>query len=171
MRTRLLTFFLLAVLLVPGLPQTAAAQIARAATGAGIGAAGGVVITVSIVVARARWQGEYLESIDDLIHWQSAPMLLTPAVGVAFGLAGTEPLVASIVGSASGMLLGAAVGAGLGWVSSSSPEWPWAGGVIGAGAGMVIGGLTLGTRAWLRQRGGSADGDPPAAQIGVRLPL
>lgn len=168
MRTTLLTL-LLALVLIPGSRKSAAAQAARAAIGGAVGVAGGAMITMSVVVARARWQGEYLESIDDLIHWQSAPMILTPAVGVMFGLAGKEPLIASVIGSTSGLVVGSAVGAGLGWLLSTSAESPWAGGVIGAGAGMTLGGLTLGLRAVLRQR---EDGGPTEpTRVEVRLPI
>jgi hypothetical protein len=170
MRTLVLPI-LIAALLLPSLRTPAAAQAARGAVGGAIGVAGGAVITLSVVVARARWQQEYLESIDDLIHWQSAPMILTPAVGVLFGLAGREPLRASIVGSTAGLAAGAAVGAGLGALLSSAPEWPWAGGVIGAGAGMTAGGLVLGMRAWIRQRDGAEDEAAPATRLEVRIPL
>jgi hypothetical protein len=171
MRTVTLAVLLLAIVLVLlAAPREAAAQAIRAATGGAVGIAGGAVITLSVVVARAHFQGEYLESADDLIHWQSAPMLITPAVGVMFGLAGREPLIASIKGSTSGMLLGTAIGAGIGWLVSGSPELPWAGGVIGAGAGMTIGGLYLGLRAISRQ-GDEGSGDEPPLYIGVRVPL
>ena len=111
-------------------------------------------------------------SVEDLIHWQSAPMLLTPAVGVAFGLAGRDALVGSIVGSTTGMVLGAALGAATGWIISPQSEAPWAGGVIGAGIGMTVGGLVLGIRGWLRDDGdpeGRLDSD--AVRLGVKLPL
>lgn len=168
MRTTLLTL-LLVLVLVPGFRQIAVAQVARGVAGGAVGVAGGAMITLSVVVARARWQGEYLESIDDLIHWQSVPMILTPAVGVFFGVSGKEPFIASVIGSTSGLVAGAAVGAGLGWLLSTSTEWPWAGGVIGAGAGMTLGGLGLGVRALLRQRDG--DGAEEPTRIGVRLPI
>lgn len=168
MRTILLTLVLLLVA-APGFPRAAAAQVARAAGGAAIGVAGGAVITLSIVVARARWQGEYLESVDDLIHWQSTPMLLTPAVGVMFGLAGKEPFLGSVRGSVGGMVVGSAVGAGLGWALATSPESPWAGAVIGGGLGMTLGGLALGLRAWSRQE--DDDGPSQPVEIGVRIPL
>ncbi|MBW3631152.1 MAG: hypothetical protein KY464_17920, partial [Gemmatimonadetes bacterium] len=64
----------------------ALARLARATTGAVLGIFGGVVITLSAIVVRARFQHEYLESVDNLIHWQSAPMVLAPAAGVIFGL-------------------------------------------------------------------------------------
>lgn len=148
-------------------------QATKAAIGTAVGIGGGAVITMSAVVARARFEGKYLESVNDMIDWQSAPMLLTPAVGLFFGLGGVKPLNASIVGSVSGMAVGAAVGAGIGWLAASDQEAPWAGGVIGAGAGMVIGGLFLGGRAWLEsrkeERALEEAGEP--ARIEFRLPI
>ena len=148
------------------------AQATKAAIGTAVGVGGGAVITMSVVVARARFEGRYLESVDDLIHWQSVPMILTPAVGLFFGLGGARSLNASIVGSVSGMVIGSAVGAGIGWLAAGDQEAPWAGGVIGAGAGMVVGGLFLGGRAWLesRREDDPGNGGEPA-RIMFRLPI
>lgn len=151
-------------------PQPVIAQVTKAAMGTAVGVGGGALITMSLVVARAKFQGEYLESVEDLIHWQSAPMLITPGVGMFFGLGGRKPLEASVLGSVSGMLVGTAVGAGIGWLVSASPEAPWAGGVMGAGAGMTIGGLALGTRAWLRSRQ-TDDGGSEIPLLEIRIPL
>lgn len=153
-------------------PKEALAQAAKATIGTAVGVAGGVMITMSVVVARARLQGVYMDSAEDLIHWQSAPMILAPAAGLFFGLAGEEPLKGSIAGSVSGLLLGSVVGAGVGWAASASPEGPWAGGVIGAGIGMSIGGLGWGLRNWLRTRDAAeAGGEATPVRIGVTLPL
>jgi hypothetical protein len=157
--------------LIPGGVPPAAAQVARAVVGGGIGVAGGAMVTLSIVVARARFQGEYLESPDDLIHWQSAPMIVTPAVGAAFGLLSEEALVGSLLGTGGGLLVGAAAGATLGWLISGQPEWPWAGGVMGAGAGMTIGGLLFGIRGLVRSRR-AGDSEPrPDTHVEFRVPL
>lgn len=169
MRSAIYTVLFVAVLF-PACRQTATAQqVGRAAIGGGLGLVGGSVITLSVIVARARFQGEYLESIDDLVHWQAAPLIITPAAGVMFGLAGRDPLVASIVGSASGLVIGATTGGVAGWLASDNPEGPWAGAVIGAGAGLAIGGLLLGIRAWVR------DDDRNAASlrlpVAIRIPL
>jgi hypothetical protein len=48
------------------------------------------------------------------------------------------------------MAAGAAVGAGIGWLTSSQQEAPWAGGTIGAGVGMTLLGLGGGLLAWSR---------------------
>ena len=157
--------------LVPSCTQTAFAQVARAGIGGAVGVAGGAVITMSIVVARARIQNVYLESADDLIHWQSVPMLLTPAVGIMFGIAGKEPLKASVLGSTSGMLLGAGVGGAVGWLTSNDPQVPWAWAMMGAGAGMTVGGLALGIRAWTKDRDADSGGPSlPAMRLGIRIP-
>ena len=153
-------------------PSKAFGQAAKAAMGTAVGVAGGAVITMSVIVARARFQGEYIDAAEDLIHWQSLPMLLTPAVGLAFGIGGSEPLKGSVIGSTSGMAIGAALGAGVGWLTSSDPEAPWAGGAIGAGLGMTAGGLYLGIRNWLRTRDSDAAleaGEP--VRVGIQLPL
>ena len=147
---RLVFLLLLAITATSTAPGPAAAQWERPVIGAGVGVAGGAVITLSTIVARARFQREYIDSVDDLIHWQSAPMIATPAVGVLFGLAGHDALVGSVIGSTSGMVIGAATGAGIGWLASEAAEAPWAGGVIGAGIGMTIGGLAMGLSRWAR---------------------
>ena len=124
--------------------------VARAAIGAVVGVVGGVVITLAAVVVRARFQHEYLESVDNLIHWQSAPMILAPAAGVMFGLAGANALKGSVVGSVAGVAVGTALGALLGWMLAEYQEGPWAGAIIGAGVCLSAGGLYLGFRAWSR---------------------
>lgn len=139
-------------MLVPllGTPRHAHAQapVTRAALGGALGVAGGAAVTLATVVARARFQREFLESADDLIHWQSAPMIVAPAAGVLFGLAGEDALRASIVGSTAGLVIGAAIGAGVGWLATGDPEGPWAFGVIGGGVGLATGGIVEALRAW-----------------------
>lgn len=133
---------------VPLAPGRAVAQDEKPVIGAAAGVAGGVVITLGVIVARARWQHAYLDSPEDLVHWQSTPMIAAPAVGVLFGLAGDDALKGSLIGSTVGMAVGAGVGAGLGWLISDEQEWPWAGGVIGAAIGMSVGGIYGGLTGW-----------------------
>lgn len=138
------------IALVGSIPQPARAQYELQAIGAAVGVAGGAGVTMGIVVARARWQRVYLDSADDLISWQSAPMIIAPALGILFGTAGEDALIGSIAGSTTGLVAGAAVGAGLGWLLSNQQEWPWAGGVIGGALGMSLGGILNGLSAWSR---------------------
>lgn len=169
--SRTIWIFLLALLLVPvGTTPAPAQKLPRAAVGAGLGIAGGAVITISAIVWRARFQGEYLESVDDLIHWQSVPMIAAPATGMLFGITGQDALVGSIVGSAAGMLGGAVVGAGIGWLAATTPESPWAGGVIGAGIGLGLGGLLGGLRGW-RKDDDPDSGLPNELRVGFSIPL
>ncbi len=169
MRTLILLLAILVVLLATA-PAPAEAQLRRATLGAGVGVAGGAVITVSTIVARARFQREYIDSVEDLLHWQSIPMVVTPAVGTLFGFAGHEALVGSIIGSTSGMLIGAAAGAGIGWLASEAPEWPWAGGIIGAGVGMTIGGLAMGISRWVNDDDPDL-GFPEVLRLQYSIPL
>ena len=164
--SRLIRAVLIAVSLMPTATVPASAQWARAALGAGVGVAGGTVVTLSAIVARARFQHEYIDSVDDLIHWQTIPMIAAPAAGIVFGLAGRDAQVGSIVGSSSGLVAGAALGAGLGWLLSNEQEAPWAGGVIGAGVGLTIGGLGGGLLAWNWE-----DESPPEASTAIHLGL
>ena len=124
---------LLALLLL--LPRAAPSQeVRRAVLGGALGVAGGAATTLSLVVARARFQRVYLESLGDLVHWQSIPIVAGPAAGVVFALAGEEVLEGGVRGSLIGLAVGAGGGAGLGALLAREPEWRWAGGVIGGGA-------------------------------------
>lgn len=155
-----------------GSRPAAAQRVTRAVIGGAIGVAGGTVITLSVIVARARFQGSYLDSVEDLVHWQTLPMAIAPAAGALFGWRSDEALRGSVAGSAAGMVIGTAVGAGIGWLMSDRAEAPWAGGVIGAGLGMTIGGILLGARGWVESGddgGGGSGGEP--VRVGVRVPL
>lgn len=160
----------LILILSGGRPEPAPAQYEEEAIGVAVGAMGGTVVTLGVVVARARWQHNYLDSVDDLIHWQSTPMLIAPAVGLVFGLAGEDALRGSIVGSTTGLLVGAGVGAGLGWLLSDEQEWPWAGGVIGGAVGMTVGGIANGLIAWGRDED-AAIPLPKELRFGLTIPV
>ncbi|MDR0787213.1 MAG: hypothetical protein LBG44_05050 [Gemmatimonadota bacterium] len=144
-----------------------AQQLGRAAIGGAAGLAGGTVITLSVIVARARFQNAYLDSVDDLVHWQTLPLIITPAVGAFLGWTSDEALRGSIVGSVSGLAIGTVAGAGIGWLVSSRAEAPWAGGVIGAGAGLAIGGIAMGVRGWIRAHNDDAGGVPVVVRVAL----
>lgn len=147
------------VVLLAAPPRPAAAQevMPRAALGAGLGVLGGVGITVAKVVARARFQNEYLHEPSDLIHWQSISMVLAPAAGGVYGVHSWDALQGSFFGSASGFAAGVGVGVLVGHLTSETPEGRWAGGAIGGGLGLAIGGLVGGYLGWQEhEEGGSA---------------
>lgn len=157
-RSHTLLLATLAVLLAAPPRPAAAQEVPRAALGAGLGVLGGVGITVAKVVARARWQNEYLHEPGDLIHWQSVSMILAPATGGVFGLHSWDALRGGFIGSASGFAAGVGVGALVGHLTTETPEGPWAGGAIGGGLGLAVGGLIGGYIGWLQheEEGGSA---------------
>lgn len=163
------TLAALCALLLAARVGPAAAQERRAAVGAVVGAGGGAVITLSAIVARARFQQRYVDSADDLVHWQSIPMIAAPAAGILFGYAGHDAHVGSIVGSTSGMVVGALIGSSVGWAVSRQPESPWAGGVIGAGVGLALGGLAGGIIAWSRDDDAEI-GFPDALRFSFSVP-
>lgn len=168
--SRVVRSVLVALALLSALAGPAPAQAERVAAGAALGVAGGAVVTLSAIVWRARFQREYMDSADDLIHWQTLPMIAAPAAGVVFGLAGDDALGASFAGSVTGFVLGAAAGAGIGWIVSTNQESPWAGGVIGAGAGLTLGGLLGGLYAWSRDEGAELD-LPRPLRLSIRVPV
>lgn len=169
MRTTILSLAAV-LLLLPTAPTRAPAQAGRVAIGGALGVAGGAAVTLAAVVARVRLHEEYVASADDLIHWQSVPMIAAPAAGMLFGLAGEDALRGSIIGSSAGLVIGASVGAGLGWAFSDSPEDPWAGGIVGAGVGLAAGGLVLGLRAWSRDEGADLE-FPGALRFAFTVPV
>jgi len=134
----------------PGNVGAQAAPVARATVSGAVGVAEGAVVALAIAVARARFQEKYVESAGDLIgwNWRSVPLLVGPLEGITFGLAGDAPFANSIVGSASGFVIGATAGAVIGRLVSDSPESTWAGGIIGAGAGITVGRLLMGVLNW-----------------------
>lgn len=138
------------VVLLAAPPRAAAAQevMPRAALGAGLGVVGGVGITVAKVVARARFQNEYLHEPSDLIHWQSISMILAPAAGGVYGIHSWDALRGSFFGSSSGFAVGVGVGVLVGHLTSETAEGRWAGGAIGGGLGLAVGGLIGGYLGW-----------------------
>jgi hypothetical protein len=148
--------------------------VTRMIGGAVLGLIGGGVITLAIIVARARWWHVYLESVDDLVHWQGVPIAVGALTGLLFGWAGWWAFAGSVLGSISGLLAGAGVGATVGALVSSYPESPWAGGILGAAAGLTLGGVAWGIHWWRVHHpprgGGGAPPLNPTSDDGPRTP-
>lgn len=153
----------------PGNVSAQAAPIARAAISAGVGVAEGAVVTLAIAAARARFQEEYVESASDMLalSWRTAPMIVAPVAGVVYGLAGEDPFIGSLIGSASGFVIGATVGGLIGRFTSDSSESTWAGAIIGAGAGLTVGRLLVGVLKW----NGDGDSEPRSMSVAVRIAI
>lgn len=102
------------------------------------GAAGGGYVTVTVVVAEARF-GRYIHDVDDVLGWRSAPFLIGSLAGGALGFYSPERLQGAVVFGAAGLAAGGLLGLGLGSQIWDPPEGRWAGAAIGAGIGLVIG--------------------------------
>jgi hypothetical protein len=166
---RVLSELLTVSILLFGSTRNAEAQLppaARAAISGGIGVAEGTIASLAIMVARARFQDEYVESPRDVLSWgwQAIPVVLAPIQGLAFGLAGKDAFSHSLAGSAAGMAIGATVGGLIGHLVSDAPENTWAGAIIGAGAGLTIGRVLFGVLGW---NDGDED-EPPTMSVILR---
>jgi hypothetical protein len=118
--------------------QPAQAQIVSGAVGAvgGIGAGG--YVTLAVVVLRAQY-GHYLHDAEDLLGWQTVPVLLGASVGTAVGVWDADRMVTGFAYGAAGTLVGGTIGYLVGPLIWKRPEGKWAGGAIGAGMGMAAG--------------------------------
>ncbi|HUH13432.1 MAG TPA: hypothetical protein VMK65_09995 [Longimicrobiales bacterium] len=173
-RTALLLLFL-ALGALPGRPTTAHAQDGGSLLGAGVGAVSGLAaggyITVAIVVARARFEDEYVFEIEDILDWESIPVIVGPAIGGVIGFFDPGRLYRSVLTGAGGMLVGAAVGLSAGHVYWDTVDGRWAGAAMGAGAGLAVGALV--GLIWTPSDADGGASDPAAAGIPltVRIPL
>ena len=136
---KVLTFVLAVLafgLLAP--PARAQQQIVSGAIGAAAGITSGGYVTLAVVVARAQY-GHYLHDVDDLIGWQSVPVLLGAGVGAAVGVWDADRMMTGWTYGAAGALAGGSFGFLVGPLVWRRPEGKWAGAAIGAGAGMAAG--------------------------------
>jgi len=141
----------LAVLLILGLGGPGAAgrpaaahgqQAVPAAYGALSGAAGGVLVTTGIFVAKAR-AGSYIYSLDDALapRWEIVPAVAMPVGGFVVGLDDEQRLARSIAWGSAGFAAGALAGYALGELLSETDQGKWAGAIIGSAAGVLAGSL------------------------------
>jgi hypothetical protein len=121
-----------------GLPARADAQVLSGAVGAVGGVGAGGYVTLAVVVLRAQY-GHYLHDAQDLLGWNSVPVLLGAGVGTAVGVWDADRMVTGFGYGAAGALVGGSIGYLAGPLIWKRPEGKWAGGAIGAGAGMAAG--------------------------------
>ncbi len=127
------------IILVSGQSRPAEAQqILSGAIGAVAGVTSGGYVTLAVVVARAQY-GHYLHDVEDLLGWESVPVLLGASVGTAVGVWDADRMVSGFAYGAGGALVGGTIGFLVGPLIWRRPEGKWAGGAIGAGAGMAAG--------------------------------
>lgn len=146
--------------------------VLRAVAGFVGGGLAGVVVTLGVVVARARIGGVFLHELGEVVGWTGLALVLAPVAGVWLALARPWALGITGVGAGAGLAAGAGLGAVMGAVGSADPAWAWAGGTMGAGVGLVAGALVGILRGRRRRRAGDmgrATGDPagPATSTGA----
>lgn len=126
--------------LATALPASVGAQnrLVPAAIGGVVGTGAGGYVALSIVALRAR-RGQYLFNLADAFGWESAAVLAGGGTGVALGIWDPNRLRNTIVATAALGLVGTGVGALVGRELWPPPEGKWAGGVIGGGAGVLLG--------------------------------
>jgi hypothetical protein len=123
------------------LPERVQAQeknIPAALLGGIAGAGSGGYIAISVIVAESR-AGKYVDSIDDVLGWRSAPVLIGGITGLVVGATDPDRLVRTVVYGSVGTVAGTGLGVVVGKLIWDGPEAKWAGGAIGAGLGMAIG--------------------------------
>lgn len=132
------------VALLGGVPRPASAQntFLTGSAGSAGGLIAGTTVTLGLIVANARLERDFIHGFDDLISLQGVPV---PVGIIAGGILGAhDPDRAERIGlyTGAGLVLGGGVGALIGelW-TKDDPSGKWAGGVMGAAAGVVIGAL------------------------------
>ena len=118
--------------------RPAQAQLLSGAVGAVGGVGAGGYVTLAVVVLRAQY-GHYLHEAEDLLGWQTVPVLLGAATGTAVGVWDADRMVTGFAYGAAGTLIGGSIGYLIGPLIWKRPEGKWAGGAIGAGMGMAAG--------------------------------
>jgi hypothetical protein len=125
-----------------------------------VGAVAGVVLTLGVVVARARFEGYYLDSTSDVFGWMGLPVPIAVAVGAAAGWRSAGLLLELMRAAFAGVVVGAAIGAAVGAISSPEPEDRWAGAVVGGAVGLLAGVLAnWGVRQRRRARAAESPSD------------
>lgn len=168
---------MLAVVPLAPAPAHAQSQAVPALVGAGIGLLGGGVATISLVVGRARWESEYIGSMDDLMGLNGAPLVIGIATGAAIGFWDGDRLRRSVLGGVGGMALGIGTGWVAGTIFGDRRADNWAGAVIGAGMGLAAGAVV--GALWPLDEDPASIGDPTAAlggrpqgiRVGFQVPV
>jgi hypothetical protein len=102
------------------------------------GAVAGGIVTLGLVVARARLDHVYTSHADELVGWVGLPLVLGPLVGAWIGVA-HPPGRSVLPWSAFGLMAGGVLGAALGVWIGDDPARPWSGAVMGGALGLLVG--------------------------------
>lgn len=153
-------------ILKPGSALAQENRVVPALLGGALGLGVGGYVSIGIWSYKAQ-EGDYLFAVTDALGWEATPILAGVATGAVVGWLSQERLRrAAYIGIGSG-LVGTAVGAVVGNEIWQPPQGRWAGGIIGGGAGLLLG-AAIGMFWPLEDE----DGAPPAGvPLQVRVPV
>lgn len=103
-----------------------------------LGAVAGFLVTLAIVVARAR-MGSFVYALGDMValRWETVPILLGAVAGGWLGVRDPRAAARAALSGVLGVAIGVGVGTGAGALLSDTPEGLWSGLIIGGVVGMV----------------------------------
>lgn len=139
------------------------AAIGRALSGLvslAVGAFMGFLVTLAIVVARARL-GSFVYDIAELVglRWETAPILIGAGLCAWLGFRDPRAVARAALYGGAGLLTGTGLGAAAGALLSETPEGMWSGTIIGGVAGMTLAAVA----SVAMRRGGLASGAAEAS--------
>jgi len=107
-----------------------------------VGAVAGLLVTLGIVVARARL-GSFVYALEDMVavRWETIPILLGTAMGAWLGVRDPRATARAVLAGAAGIAIGIGVGGAVGALLSDTPEGVWSGLIIGGVLGMLVASL------------------------------
>jgi hypothetical protein len=159
---------LLVLSLVQAEPAQSQKRLVAPAIGAVLGTGAGGYVALSITALRAR-NGKYLFNMEDAFGWQSAAVLAGGGTGIILGFWDQNRLFNTVVSTAALGFVGTGIGAVVGHRLWPPPEGKWAGGVVGGGAGILLGAAigVLMPRHFIIEEDVAEDGIP----ILIRIPV
>lgn len=106
------------------------------------GTVAGLAAVLAVVVAQAHLWQRYVESVADLVGWPLVPGVLVLVAVLAVELSPRCRSRWVAIGGSVAMFAGIGLGILVGAMFIPAPEGRWAGGIVGAGLGVVAGGAT-----------------------------
>ena len=140
LRAAILPGIALVTLVADARPAAAQNSFLHGTAGSAGGLVAGTAVTLGLIVANARLERDFIHGPADIISLQGVPIPIGIIAGGVLGA--SDPARAERVGlyTGAGMALGAGLGSLIGEaMTRDDPSGKWAGGVIGAAAGVVIG--------------------------------
>lgn len=99
----------------------------------------GVMVTLALVTALARFRQFYIEGVSDLDGPIGAPVLLGPLIGAVMGWRSSRDLAAATAGTFVGAAAGIGVGVFIAWAAGAPVADHWAGATVAGGIGALAG--------------------------------